>query len=90
MTSLTKNPQPPSKKFFFEWRLEDLPSLLSLWTALYRFRHQSYAHTNPRAICFFFVVQNRWNLPNARVNLWAQLDEKFISKQEHVYQSKIM
>ena len=27
MTSLTKNPQPPSKKIFFECRLEDLPHL---------------------------------------------------------------
>jgi len=30
MTSLTKNPQPPSKKFFFECRQEDLPRLLRL------------------------------------------------------------
>jgi len=30
MTSLTKNPQSPSKKFFFECRLEDLTRLLTL------------------------------------------------------------
>jgi len=30
MTSLTKNPQPPSKKIFFGCRLEDLPRLLTL------------------------------------------------------------
>jgi len=30
MTSLTKNLQPPKQKNFFECRLEDLPSLLSL------------------------------------------------------------
>jgi len=30
MTSLTKNPHLPSKKFFFECRLEDLPHLLTL------------------------------------------------------------
>jgi len=29
MTSLTKNPQPPTKKFFFECRLEDWPIRLS-------------------------------------------------------------
>jgi len=34
MTSLTKNPQPPTKKFFFECRLEDLPNLLRVWTGL--------------------------------------------------------
>ena len=30
MTLLTKNPHPPSKKFFLECRLEDLPHLLTL------------------------------------------------------------
>jgi len=33
-TSLTKNSQPPTKKFFFECRLEDWPIRLSPWTAL--------------------------------------------------------
>jgi len=33
MTSLTKNPQPPTKSFF-ECRLEDWPICLSSWTAL--------------------------------------------------------
>jgi len=30
MTSLTKNPHPPTKKILFECRLEDLPRLLTL------------------------------------------------------------
>ena len=34
MTSLTKNPHIPSKKFFFECRLEDLPRLLRLLLCL--------------------------------------------------------
>jgi len=34
MTSLIKNPQPPTKKIFFECRLEDWPIRLSPWTAL--------------------------------------------------------
>jgi len=33
MTSLTQILQPPTKKFF-ECRLEDLPNLLRVWTAL--------------------------------------------------------
>jgi len=34
LMSLTKNLQPLTKKFFFEWRLEDWPIRLSPWTAL--------------------------------------------------------
>jgi len=34
MMPLIKNPQPPTKKFCFECRLEDLPNLLRVWTAL--------------------------------------------------------
>jgi len=34
MTSVTKNPHPPTKKIFFECNLLDLPSHLSPWTAL--------------------------------------------------------
>ena len=33
MTSVTKNPQPPTKKFFFKCRLEDWPIRLKVWTA---------------------------------------------------------
>jgi len=33
MTSLTKNPPPPTKNFF-HCKLQDLPSLLRVWTAL--------------------------------------------------------
>jgi len=33
MTSFTKNPKPKTKNFF-NCRLEDLPSLLTVWTAL--------------------------------------------------------
>jgi len=34
MTSVTKNPHPPTKKFFFECNLLDWPIRLSSWTAL--------------------------------------------------------
>jgi len=34
MTSLTKNPQPPTKKFVFKCRLEDWLICLCPWTAL--------------------------------------------------------
>jgi len=34
MMSLTKIPQPPTKKFFFECGKEDLLNLLRVWTAL--------------------------------------------------------
>jgi len=34
MMSLTKTPQPPTKKIFFESRPEDLQNLLGVWTAL--------------------------------------------------------
>jgi len=34
MTSVTKNPHPPTKKFFFEWNLLDWLIRLSSWTAL--------------------------------------------------------
>ena len=47
----TQNPLP--KKNFFRVQTEDLLRLLSVWTALYRFRHQSYAHAKPRAIRLF-------------------------------------
>jgi len=41
MTSLTKNPQPPTKNFFFECYLEDCPIRLSPWTALWHNRQRS-------------------------------------------------
>jgi len=34
MTSVTKNPHPPNKKFFFECNLPDWSIRLSPWTAL--------------------------------------------------------
>jgi len=34
ITSLTKNPQPPTKKFFFKCRLEDWLIHLRPWKAL--------------------------------------------------------
>ena len=64
MTSLTKNLHPPTKKCFFECRLEDLLSLLSLWTALCRFRRQSYARAKPREIRF--LARNPRTLPDAK------------------------
>jgi len=35
----------PQAKNYFECKLEDLPRLFSLSTALYHFRHPSYTHT---------------------------------------------
>jgi len=43
----------PQPKNFFECRLEDLPSLLSLWTALYHFLRLSYTRSNPPVIRLF-------------------------------------
>jgi len=34
MTSLTKNPHPPTQNFLFECNLEDWPIHLNPWTAL--------------------------------------------------------
>jgi len=64
MTSLTKNPH-PQPKFFFHRKLEDFPSLLNLWTALYRFWHQSYARTKPHAIQLFWR-KNALSLADAK------------------------
>ena len=50
--SFTKYSHHPTRKICFEYRLEDLLHLLSLWTALYRYRRHSYAHAKPRAIQF--------------------------------------
>jgi len=66
MTSLTKKPATPKQKFFFECRLEDLPCFLSLWTALYNFRHPSYAHAKPHAIWLFWC-ENPRILPDVKV-----------------------
>jgi len=44
LTSLTKNPKPQTK--IFHYKGQDLPSLLSMWTALQRFRHWSYARVD--------------------------------------------
>jgi len=44
----------PNQKYFSHCKLQDLPSLLSLWTALYHFRRQSYARAKPRVIRLFW------------------------------------
>jgi len=41
VTSVTKNPHPPTKKFFFECNLLDWPIRLRSWTALCRNRRRS-------------------------------------------------
>jgi len=45
MTSLTKNPQPPSKNYFFECRLED--------RALWCNRRRSYGVGKATETCWF-------------------------------------
>jgi len=56
MTSLTKV-RSPQEKNFFDCRQEDL---LSLWTALYHFQHQSYNCKATRNL--FFLALNPRNL----------------------------
>jgi len=65
MTSLTKKQHTPSKKFFFEFRLEDLPRLLTLRPGPECEQEQRYSHAKPRAFRRFFSE-----------NLWKQLDAK--------------
>jgi len=57
--------QKTRENFFFECRLEDLPRLLSLRTALYRFWRPSYAHAKPRVIQLFWC-ENPWNRPDTK------------------------
>jgi len=56
----------PKQKIFFECRLEDWRHLFSLGTALYCFRHQSYACTKPHAIRLFWH-ENPRNQPDVKV-----------------------
>jgi len=58
MTSLKKIHIPQSKNFFSL----QTTSLLSLWTALYRFQRQGYARAKPRAIQFFWheMLETYW------------------------------
>ena len=54
MTSLTKNSHPPSKKFFFECRLEDLPRLLRLLPGLQSIPDWRKSRAKPHAFRHFF------------------------------------
>jgi len=58
MTSLTKKTQPPSKKFFFECRLEDLPCLLTLQPCPLPVQEQRYSRAKPRAFRRFFFQKS--------------------------------
>jgi len=53
-----KNPQPSTKKFFFECSLGDLPSLLSLWTALYPELHSCKATCDSLFSCE--ILETGW------------------------------
>jgi len=67
MTSLTKNPHSPSKKFFFECRLEDFPPrLLRLLPRLESIADRRNSHAKPRAFKHFFSDNPR-NHPGAKV-----------------------
>jgi len=54
MTSLTKNPHPPSEKIFFECRLENLPRHLMLQLGPQPEQERRYSRTKPRAFRRFF------------------------------------
>ena len=54
MTSLTKNPHPPSKKIFFKCRLEDFLRLLTLRPGLWLVQKRRNSRTKPRAFRQFF------------------------------------
>ena len=73
MTWLNKYPLPQAKNFF-ECRLEDLPCLLSLWTALYHFWRPSYTRAKPHAIWLLWH-ENPWKWPDAKVingHVWSE------------------
>jgi len=54
MKSLTKNPQPPTKKYFLKCRLQDLPRLLTLRLGLQHLPIGRNSSAKPRAFrCFF-------------------------------------
>jgi len=54
MTLLTKKLHPPSKKIFFECRLEDLPRLLRLLAGLYSIPDRRNSRAKSRAFRRFF------------------------------------
>ena len=76
-------------KFSLETRLESkcfeplidflafLVRLLSLWTALFRFRRPSYTHTKPRAIWLFWH-ENPWILPDVKALIWNEMSSDAI------------
>jgi len=66
----------PTQKNVFHCKLQDLPNLLSLWTALYNsFRRQSYARAKPHVIRFLGVkssnITERERVNNCIVNFWS-------------------
>jgi len=56
----------PKPKNFFSRAGQDLPRLLSLWTALYHFRRPSYARAKPCVIQLFWRENPRF-LPDIKV-----------------------
>ena len=66
MTSLTKNPHPPTKIFFRVQTRRLAESLLTFWTALYSGWRPSYARAKPRAIRMFWR-ENPRKRPEAKV-----------------------
>ena len=74
MTLLTKNPRTPSRKFFFECRLEYLPRLLRLLPGLSSIPDQRNSHAKPHAFWCFFLG-NPQKRPDAKVltdSLWQE------------------
>jgi len=65
MTSLTKNPHPPTKNFF-ECRLVDLLHLLTFRTALHHLWCRSYVRAKPHVVWLFWR-ENPRKQPDAKV-----------------------
>jgi len=76
MTSLTKNPHPPSKKFLFECRLKDLLRLLRLLPGLRAYRTGEIpAESHVRLGVFFRKSPN----PSRRQRVNLINDDAFVS-----------
>jgi len=66
VTSLTKNPHSPTKKFIFECRLQDLPRLLRLWPGQQHLLDRRNSRAKPCAFWCFFLG-NLQNRPDTKV-----------------------
>jgi len=72
-TSLTKNPYSPSKKLFFECRLEDLPCLFETFTRFVEHTRPEKFPYKPTCVQTFFF----WKSPKAARCQRVNLDHNF-------------